>query len=93
MTMHTIGNIKSLNQELTDLKIQKDDIDKNNLQRTKDISKMTAVKDIIGDGSKPLSAFDDDLFEAMVEKVIIRSQTEFEFHFESGQVINLKAGD
>jgi hypothetical protein len=36
---------------------------------------------------------DDDLFEAMVEKVIIRSQTGFEFYFESGQVINLKAGD
>lgn len=48
---------------------------------------MTAVKDIIGDGSKPLSAFDNDLFEAMVEKVIIKSQTEFEFHFESGQII------
>ena len=29
----------------------------------------------------------DDLFEAMVERVIIRSQTEVEFYFESGQVI------
>ena len=82
---------QKLNRELTDLKIQKDELDKNRLKQTKDISKMIAVKDIIGDGSKPLSAFDDDLFEAMVEKVIIRS-TEFEFYFESGQVINLKAG-
>lgn len=48
---------------------------------------MTAIKDIIGDGTKPLVEFDDELFEAMVEKVIIRSQTEFEFHFESGQVV------
>jgi hypothetical protein len=54
---------------------------------------MIAVKDIIGNGSKPLSAFDNDLFEAMVEKVIIRSQTEFEFYFESGQVIKTIAGD
>ena len=76
-----------MNRDLTDLKIQKDELDKNNLQKTKDISKMTAVKDIIGDGSKPLSAFDDDLFEAMVEKVIIKSQTEFESYFESGQII------
>ena len=51
---------------------------------------MSAVKDIIGDGSKPLSTFDDDLFEAMVEKVIIRSRTEFEFHFVSGQVLKEK---
>ena len=64
-----------MNRELTDLRIKKDEIDKAKLQKTKDISKMTAVKDIIGDGSKPLSAFDDDLFEAMVEKVIIKSQT------------------
>lgn len=55
------------------IKIKKDELDKNKLKQTKDISKMAAVKDIIGDGSKPLSAFDDDLFEAMVEKVIIRS--------------------
>lgn len=54
---------------------------------------MIAVKDIIGNGSKPLSAFDNDLFEAMVEKVIIRSQTEFEFYFEGGQVIKTIAGD
>jgi len=35
---------------------------------------MTAVKDIISDGSKPLGAFDDDLFGAMIEKVITRSR-------------------
>lgn len=82
---------QKLNRELTDLKIQKDELDKNKLKQTMDISKMTAVKDIIGDGSKPLTEFDEDLFEAMVAKVIIRSQTEFEFYFESGQVIKANA--
>ena len=62
-----------LNRELTDLRIKKDEIDKTILQKTKDISRITVMKDIIGDGSKSLTEFDDDLFEAMVEKVIIRS--------------------
>ena len=52
---------------------------------------MKAVKEIIGDGSKPLTEFDDALFEAMVEKVIIKSTTEFEFLFESGQRVKAKA--
>jgi hypothetical protein len=52
---------------------------------------MQAVKDIIGDGSKPLIEFDDALFEAMVKKVIIKSTTEFEFIFESGQKAKAKA--
>lgn len=46
---------------------------------------------IIGDGSQPLTEFDDALFEAMVEKVIIKSTTEFEFIFESGQKVKAKA--
>jgi len=52
---------------------------------------MQAVKAIIGDGSKPLTEFDVDLFEAMVEKVIIKSSTELEFIFESGQRVKAKA--
>jgi len=62
-----------------------------NLDYTKDISKMQAIKDVVGDGSKPLAEFNDALFEAMVEKVIIKSSTEFEFIFESGQRIKAKA--
>jgi hypothetical protein len=79
-----------LNRELTDLKIKKDENDKMGLKRTKDIGRISAIKDIIGDDSKPLAEFDEDLFDAMVEKVVIRSRTEFEFHFESGQVIIAK---
>ena len=36
--------------------------------------------------------FDDTLFEAMADKVIIKSTTEFEFIFESGQKVKAKAG-
>jgi hypothetical protein len=53
---------------------------------------MHAIKEIIGDGSKPLTEFDDTLFEAMVEKVIIKSTTEFEFIFESGQKVKATTG-
>jgi hypothetical protein len=80
-----------LNRELTDLKIKKDEYDKASLKRTKDIGRISTIKVNIGDGSKLLEEFDEDLFDAMVEKVIIRSQTEFEFHFESGQVIKARA--
>ena len=44
---------------------------------------MQAVKEIIGDYSQPLAEFDDAMFEAMVERVIINSTTDF--IFESGQ--------
>lgn len=52
---------------------------------------MSAVKDIIGDGSKPLTEFDEDLFEAMVAKVVIRGQREFDFYFENGQMVKTMA--
>ena len=70
--------------------MEKAEIDKANLHHTKDISKMSAVKDIIGDGSKPLAEFDEDLFEAMVAKVVIRGKSEFDFYFENGQIIKIK---
>lgn len=79
-----------LNRMLTDLKVEKVGIDKANLEYTKDISKMSAVKDIIGDGSKPLGEFDEDLFDAMVSKVVSRGQREFDFYFENGQIIKIK---
>ena len=77
---------------ITDLQMKKDDLVTENLENTKYISKLQAVKDIIGDGSKSLTDFDDALFEAMVAKVMIQSATEFEFIFESGQRVRVKAG-
>jgi hypothetical protein len=50
--------------EITDLQLKKDEVVSEKLEHTKDISKMRAVKEIIGDGSKPLTEFDDALFEA-----------------------------
>jgi len=72
------------------LQLKKDEIVTENLEHTKDTSKMKAVKEIIGDGSRSLTEFDDALFEAMVDKVIIKSTTEFEFVFESGQKVKAK---
>jgi hypothetical protein len=53
---------------------------------------MQAFKEIVGDGSKPLTEFDEPLFEAMVEKVLVKSTTEVEFAFESGQRVKAKVG-
>ena len=63
-----------------------------NLAHAQDFSKLQAVKQIIGDRNMALTEFDDALFEAMVEKVIIYSPTEYEFIFESGQRIKAIAG-
>jgi site-specific DNA recombinase len=76
---------------ITDLQMKKDSIVTEKLEHEQDISKIMAVKEIIGDGNKPLTEFDDALFEAMVEKMIIKSTTEFEFIFESGQRVKAKA--
>ena len=78
--------------EITDLQIKKDNIVTEKLEYAKDVGRMQVVKEIIGDGSKPLKEFDDALFETMVEKVIIKSTTEFEFIFESGQRVKGKVG-
>ena len=39
--------------------MKKDEIVTEKLEHAQDISKMKAVKEIIGDGSKPLTEFDD----------------------------------
>lgn len=82
-----------LNRQLTELKIQKDELDRTSLQRSKDASKMTAVKDIIGDGTQPLTEFEEDIFYAMVKKVVVKSKTEFEFWFESGEILKVKSAN
>lgn len=69
------------------MKIQKDELDKSSLHRSKEISKMTSVKSIIGEGTQPLTEFDEGLFDTMVQKVVVKSKTEFEFWFESGEII------
>lgn len=48
---------------------------------------MTSVKSIIGEGTQPLTEFDEGLFDTMVQKVVVKSKTEFEFWFESGEII------
>ena len=58
-------------RELDNLRIEKDEAVKANLSKTKDIGKMTAIKEIIGDGTKPLKNFDEALFDAIVDKVVV----------------------
>ena len=80
-----------ISRAITDLQVKKNELVTENLDHTQNFTKMQAIKDIVGDGSKPLTDFDDALFEAMVAKVMIKSATEFEFVFESGQRVKAKA--
>jgi hypothetical protein len=48
------------------------------------------MREIIGDGTKALREFDDGLFEALVEKVVIKENGEFEFWFEGGTLPKIR---
>lgn len=54
------------------------------LNDTKHKEKVEYIKETIGNGSEPLSEFDDSLFVALIDKVIIKSSEHFNFVFESG---------
>ena len=44
---------------------------------------------MVGDGNNMLEEFDDDLFDALVAKVILFSKMEFEFVFENGMAVRI----
>lgn len=75
--------------------LRKDEIGKNALQGTKDVSRIKKVMEKLEDGVKPLKEFNDGLgnglFEEMVEKVLKRSKNEFKFWFENGNVVKTMA--
>ena len=60
-----------INKEITDLQVKKSELVTENLEYTKDVSKMQAVRGIIGDGSQPLTEFNDALFEAKILVVFV----------------------
>lgn len=70
-----------LNKGLTDLMFQKDEADKNALDKAKNISRIGKLREIAGEGMKPLTELDDGLFEAIVQKVVIKSKNRFKFWF------------
>lgn len=70
--------------ELETLNLKKDELLNSKLNDTKHKEKVEYIKETIGNGNEPLTEFDDSLFVALIDKVIIKSPKHFRFVFESG---------
>jgi DNA invertase Pin-like site-specific DNA recombinase len=74
-----------ITEELESVSQQKNTIEMEHLDDVKYRDKLDAIGKIINNGDEPLAEFDDDLFVALIDKVIIKSPTHFLFILESGQ--------
>lgn len=70
--------------ELEALNLKRDELLNSKLNDTKHKEKVEYIKETIGNGNEPLTEFDDSLFVALIDKVIIKSPKHFRFVFESG---------
>ena len=71
--------------ELEKVSAQKDNLEMHHLDDVKYKEKLAAISKIINNGDEPLTEFDDNLFVALIDKVIIKSPSHFIFILESGQ--------
>lgn len=71
--------------ELEKVSAKKDSLEMQHLDDVKYKEKLSAISKIVDNGDEPLTEFDDDLFVALVDKVIIKSPSHFMFILESGQ--------
>lgn len=71
--------------EIERVSAQKDSLEMQHLDDVKYKDKLTAISKLVDNGDEPLTEFDDDLFVALVDKVIIKSPNHFIFILESGQ--------
>lgn len=76
-----------ITEELESTSQEKTSIEMEHLDDVKYRDKLDAIGKIINNGDDhPLTEFDDDLFVALIDKVIIKSPTHFLFILESGQM-------
>ena len=71
--------------ELEKVSAKKDRLEMQHLDDVKYKDKLSAISKIVDNGDEPLTEFDDDLFVALIDKVIIKSPNHFIFILESGQ--------
>ncbi|WP_083642500.1 recombinase zinc beta ribbon domain-containing protein [Desulfosporosinus metallidurans] len=74
-----------ITEELESVSQEKTTIEMEHLDDVKYRDKLDAIGKIINNGDEPLTEFDDDLFVALIDKVIIKSPSHFLFILESGQ--------
>lgn len=74
-----------ITEELESVSQMKNETEMEHLDDVKYRDKLDAISKIINSGDEPLTEFDDALFVALIDKVIIKSPTHFLFILESGQ--------
>ena len=74
-----------ITEELESVSQEKNTIEMEHLDDVKYRDKLDAIGKIINNGDEPVTEFDDDLFVALIDKVIIKSPSHFLFILESGQ--------
>lgn len=74
-----------ITDELESVSQEKSESEMEHLDDVKYRDKLDAIGKIINNGDEPLTEFDDDLFVALIDKVIIKSPSHFLFILESGQ--------
>jgi len=68
--------------ELEKVSAKKDRLEMQHLDDVKYKDKLSAISKIVDNGDEPLTEFDDDLFVALIDKVIIKSPNHFIFILE-----------
>jgi site-specific DNA recombinase len=76
---------EKITEELESVSQVKNEIELEHLDDVKYRDKLDAIGKIINNGDEALTEFDDDLFVALIDKVIIKSPKHFLFILESGQ--------
>lgn len=71
--------------ELEKVTIKKDNLEMKHLDDVLYKEKLATISKIVDNGDEPLTEFDDDLFVALIDRVIIKSPSHFVFILESGQ--------
>jgi len=74
-----------ITEKLESVSQEKNTIEMEYLDDMKYRDKLDAIGKIINNGDEPLTEFDDNLFVALIDKVLIKSPTHFVFILESGQ--------
>ncbi|MPN05981.1 hypothetical protein SDC9_153235 [bioreactor metagenome] len=64
-----------------------------NLNQNRMQEKLNYIKNTIGGNNEPLQEFDDELFKALVEKVLVKDEKNVVFVFEDGLEFEVELGN
>ncbi|MDD3137746.1 MAG: hypothetical protein PHX08_02085 [Lachnospiraceae bacterium] len=81
-----------ITSELEALAEQKEALRDANLNQNRMQEKLNYIKNTIGGKNEPLQEFDDELFKALVEKVLVKDAKNVVFVFEDGLEFEAELG-